>query len=193
MNFVNARDFMVEFMLRNKRPFMHLKVLVEDAELRSKYETAITNHNLKTIQNIDFPDSGFDLMTPFCATSTIGSHKLVNHKVNKVELGVKCAAVLYDIAGNTSNSGYYLYPRSSISKSCVRLANSVGIIDAGYRGQICAMADVVYNDDTFLEAYDKMFQICAPNLVPVIAELVTDLGVPTTRGEGGFGSTNNNL
>ena len=190
MNFVNARDFMVEFMLRNKRPFMHLKVLVEDAELRSKYETAITNHNLKTIQNIDFPDSGFDLMTPYCVTSTVGSHQLVNRKVNKVELGVKCAATLYDIEGNPSNSGYYLYPRSSISKSSIRLANSVGIIDAGYRGQICAMVDVVYNDDTFLDAYDKMFQICAPNLSPVIAELVADLGVATTRGEGGFGSTN---
>ena len=188
MNF--TRDFMVEFMLRNKRPFMHLKVLIEDQELRTKYETAITNHNLKTIQNIDFPDSGFDLMTPYFATSTTGSRQLVCHKVNKVELGVKCAAVLYDIAGNSANTGYYLYPRSSISKSCVRLANSVGIIDAGYRGQLCAMVDVVYADACYLEAYEKMFQVCAPNLVPVIAELVDDLGVPTSRGEGGFGSTN---
>lgn len=187
MNFTNA----CEFMVRNKRPFMHLRILVEDIALLEKYDTTIKNHNLKTIQNIDFPDSGFDLMTPFSSSNTVaGSHKLVNYKVNKLELGVKCAALLHDVDGNSFNTGYYLYPRSSISKSCIRLANSVGIIDAGYRGQICAMVDVVYGDECYLNAYEKMFQICAPSLVPIIAELVDDLGEATTRGEGGFGSTN---
>ena len=187
---MNSCNFMIEFMLRHRRPFMHLKILVEDDELRSRYELAINAHNLKTIQTIDFPDSGFDLMTPYSLLNTVGSHKVVCHKVNKVELGVKCAAMLYDIEGKSLNSGYYLYPRSSISKSCIRLANSVGIIDAGYRGQVCAMVDVVYADECYLEAYDRMFQICAPNLAPIIAELVSDLGPVTTRGEGGFGSTN---
>ena len=37
--------------------------------------------------------------------------------------------------------GYYLYPRSSIVKTGLRLANSVGIIDAGYRGEIIAVVD----------------------------------------------------
>ena len=39
---------------------------------------------------------------------------------------------------------------------------------------------------------DKLVQICAPGLLPIIVEVVQteeDLGVPTTRGEGGFGST----
>ena len=39
---------------------------------------------------------------------------------------------------NDKNIGYYLYPRSSISKTPLILANSVGIIDSGYRGNIKA-------------------------------------------------------
>ena len=187
MNFTNARDFMVA----NKRPFMHLMILVDEVTLHYKYVAAVENHNSKIIQNINFPDSGFDLMTPYHADSLIGASRMVSHKVNKVDLGVRCSAVLHDSAGNSFNTGYYLYPRSSISKSSIRLANSVGIIDAGYRGPICAMVDVVYGDECFLTAYEKMFQICAPTLVPIIAEVVCDLGEMTSRGEGGFGSTNN--
>ena len=38
---------------------------------------------------------------------------------------------------------YYLYPRSSVStKTPLRLANSVGIIDSGYRGNIKAVFDI---------------------------------------------------
>ena len=36
------------------------------------------------------------------------------------------------------NCSYYLYPRSSISKTPLRMSNSTGIIDAGYRGEIIA-------------------------------------------------------
>jgi len=32
-------------------------------------------------------------------------------------------------------------------------------------------------------------QICAPNLMPIYVSIVTDLGEKTSRGEGGFGST----
>jgi len=39
---------------------------------------------------------------------------------------------------------------------------------------------------------DKLVQICAPGLVPIIVEIVNkenELGAPTLRAEGGFGST----
>jgi hypothetical protein len=194
MNFMNNMDNMIgDFMRQQKRPFMELRLLVEDPELRSNYESHINAHNAKMLQNIEFPDAGFDLTTPYLKSSSIGSHHFKCHKVNKLDLGVKCRAVLYDSAGSSSNTGYYMYPRSSISKSCIRLANSVGIIDAGYRGPLIAMLDVVYGDECYLNAYDKMFQICAPNLVPIVAVLVDDLGATTMRGEGGFGSTNNTL
>ena len=40
-----------------------------------------------------------------------------------------------------------MYPRSSLSKTMLRLANSVGIIDAGYRGHLIGMFDVINNEE----------------------------------------------
>jgi dUTP pyrophosphatase len=181
----------LELMKSQNRPFMYLRILVENPDLRGLYESCVQAHNHKIMQNLDYPDAGFDLINPVRQTAVSG-------RVNKVELKVKCAATLLNGGESSSssssssssvNTGYYLYPRSSISKSGIRLANSVGIIDAGYRGQLIAMVDVVYCSEYVLDAYDKMFQICAPALIPIIAEVVDELGEKTQRGEGGFGST----
>jgi dUTPase len=101
-------------------------------------------------------------------------------------------------------SGFYLYPRSSISKTRMRLANSVGIIDAGYRGDIIAAVDTIgifgSNDiwhvwkETLspIQKYDRYFQLCAPDLSAFLVHIVdteAELGAPTIRGQGGFGST----
>ncbi len=42
---------------------------------------------------------------------------------------------------NTDGMPYLLMPRSSISKTPLRQCNSVGLIDAGYRGEIMAALD----------------------------------------------------
>ncbi len=91
-------------------------------------------------------------------------------------------------AYNGNLSAYYLYPRSSISKTPLRMSNSVGIIDAGYRGHIMAKVDNISDTDFIVKAGDRYFQICVPFLVTptvVLAE-VNDV---TERGAGGFGST----
>jgi dUTPase len=100
--------------------------------------------------------------------------------------------------------GFYLYPRSSITKTRMRLANSVGIIDAGYRGDLIAAVDTIGlfgSTDIWhvwketlspIKKYDRYFQVCAPDLSPFLVHIVpteADLGAPTTRGAGGFGST----
>lgn len=100
--------------------------------------------------------------------------------------------------------GFYLYPRSSISKTRMRLANSVGIIDSGYRGDIIAAVDTIglfgstdiWNiwKETLspIKKYDRYFQICSPDLSPFLVRIVeteAELGAPTARGTGGFGST----
>jgi dUTP pyrophosphatase len=94
-----------------------------------------------------------------------------------------------------------MYPRSSLSKTQLRLANSTGIIDAGYRGHLIGMFDVVNvqpnssddrEADFFGKKFDRYLQICAPGLVPILVEVVDskeELGDETERGEGGFGST----
>ena len=96
--------------------------------------------------------------------------------------------------------GFYLYPRSSISNTSLRLANNVGIIDSGYRGCLAGMFDIVSritSDDLTegqflrLQPYHRLLQICSPTLEPFTVEMVFDestLGT-TTRGTGGFGST----
>jgi dUTPase len=108
------------------------------------------------------------------------------------------------IATDPPACGFYLYPRSSISKTRMRLANSVGIIDAGYRGDLIAAVDTIgvfgstdiWNvwKETLspIKKYDRYFQVCAPDLSPFLVHIVpneTDLGRPTARGTGGFGST----
>ena len=108
------------------------------------------------------------------------------------------------IATDHPACGFYLYPRSSISKTRMRLANSVGIIDAGYRGDLIAAVDTIGvfgSTDIWhiwketlspIKKYDRYFQVCAPDLSPFLVHIVpteAGLGTPTARGTGGFGST----
>ena len=86
--------------------------------------------------------------------------------------------------------GYYteVVPRSSISKTGYMLANSVGIIDASYRGSIKV---VLKGDETLknLALPYKGFQLILRKLEEAEVVEVDDLD-DTVRGEGGFGSTN---
>ncbi len=87
------------------------------------------------------------------------------------------------------NISYYLYPRSSMGvRTTLRLANSVGIIDAGYRGQIGAILDNLSDKDIRLAKGEKIVQICLPNLKRFSFQLVDALS-SSDRGENGMGST----
>ena len=169
------------------------------AELVKMYTEKTATHNKKVAESA-YPDSGFDLLTPY----NVSSHDFgytdnrLSSVTFRVPLGVKCAMSASASAERTA-VGYYLYPRSSIIKTPFRMANSVGIIDAGYRGEIMAVVDNidVANNDTSacLERYmppmSRVFQICAPSLEPFFVRIVEhecELGV-TERGSGGFGST----
>tara|TARA_B100000497_G_C7689441_1_gene418699 strand:- start:95 stop:553 length:459 start_codon:yes stop_codon:yes gene_type:complete len=95
-----------------------------------------------------------------------------------------------------------IYPRSSISRSGWQLANSVGIVDNNYRGEILAvfsakpMALDECGLDTFLYPdfpYQVQDRVCQMELVTYGStdwEVVDQLD-DTRRGEGGFGSTGN--
>lgn len=83
-----------------------------------------------------------------------------------------------------------VYSRSSTaSKLRVRLANSVGVIDSDYRGEI--MLPLVYEglqDSYLLEAGTRVAQLIVQPYVPLPVEVVDELD-ETERGDGGFGST----
>ena len=88
--------------------------------------------------------------------------------------------------------GYYMYPRSSISKTPLVLSNHVGIIDSGYRGPLTGMfRNLSTLEDYKMKKFDRYLQICSSTLEPFIVKMVDteeELGA-TTRGSGGFGST----
>jgi len=83
---------------------------------------------------------------------------------------------------------YYLLPRSSISKTPLRMANSIGLIDGGYRGEIMAVCDNIKTEGYRIEKGQRLFQLVAADSSNIEYELVESLE-ETTRGVGGFGST----
>ena len=175
---------------------MLLKLFVENQELRDKYLDHVLEHNNSLEDNIYY-NAGFDLFVPH-------NENVVYGKTSILDSGVKCAAYwLNDDMTVGVPTGFYLHPRSSIIKTPLRMANSTGIIDAGYRGNIGCVVDCFngfgtkFSDEDLnrehynVEQYSRLFQICAPALGPVRVVLVgsvADLG-QTQRGEGGFGST----
>ena len=149
---------------------MKLLIKTENDTLKAMY-----NNN----QFYNPGDSGLDLFCPETVTIQPG-------ETYKINLQINCEA-LHDTIENT-NVSYYLYPRSSIIKTPLRLANSVGIIDAGYRGDIIACVDNIKSESYTVNKGDRLFQICSGNLEPIQFQLVNDLS-NTQRGSGGFGST----
>ena len=99
----------------------------------------------------------------------------------KIDLGFKASP----------SHGYMLVPRSSISKTGLRLANSIGIIDKNYRGKVMVVVDNVSNEDVVLKEGSCYFQIVAfDGFLPRYQ--IDNVGTDTSRGSGGFGSTGAN-
>jgi len=86
---------------------------------------------------------------------------------------------------------YYLYPRSSISKKGLMMANSVGIIDRTYRGELLGAVRNMRSDgtDVTVSRGERLFQIVAPNMGHIQETVGWDALDETVRGDGGFGST----
>jgi len=97
-----------------------------------------------------------------------------------IKLGISCEP--------EDGTAYYLFPRSSISKTPLRMANSIGLIDGGYRGEIMAVCDNIKTDAYTVEKGQRLFQLVATDSSAITYELVKSLEM-TTRGMGGFGST----
>lgn len=176
-------------------------------EIVNSYKEKVAAHNKKVCES-KYPDSGFDLYAPYDYSEHAFGYtdNRISPITFRAPLGVKCAMVLVDSYMERAASatpatpvGYYLYPRSSIVKTPFRMANSVGIIDAGYRGEVMAVVDNIdsaNNDlkaclDRYAPRMSRIFQICSPTLEPFLVRIVEhedELGI-TERGSGGFGST----
>ena len=94
-----------------------------------------------------------------------------------------------EYSDHNTSYGFMLFPRSSISKTKIRLANSVGIIDPSYRGYLIAAVDNIGSEPVLLKQGDRYFQLVFVKLdKPSYVQIVDELS-ETTRGSGGFGST----
>ena len=156
----------------------------------TKYKLLIKFNNLSNLHRESYlsyesnyhNDSGFDLVCP---------DSIYDNSTNIGTINFQICCAMIDTTTNEL-TGYYLYPRSSLSKHPLMLANHVGIIDAGYRGNI--MAKVRYlpfitNEPNYkIDEGIRLFQICAPDLSPFKIEIVNELP-SSQRGEEGFGST----
>ena len=118
-------------------------------------------------------DAGLDLYILEKTIISAGETKLI-------KLGICCEP--------TDGKAYYLFPRSSISKTPLRMSNSIGLIDAGYRGEIMASCDNIKDFNFTIEQGQRLFQLVAVDSSPISYQVVEELS-ETTRGTGGFGST----
>ena len=152
---------------------LRLKVLSDDNNVINWYKYLTTHH---------VGDSGIDLL---CCD------EIQNIKfLQVVSLDFKIQAEMIDLNTNKYVS-YYLVPRSSISNGVFQLTNSIGVIDSCYRGNLKAKTRC-FQDNGIMEKYSSLFQIIAPDLKPIQCVVVDKLST-TTRGDGGFGSTNSKI
>lgn len=173
------------YIMSNNHALLYLTVSNNDETLVNKYRELVEKHN-KQIRTDPYPNAGVDLFFPEDTTiSTIDA--------SFVSMNIKCEMHIYDKESkNWKPTSYYLYPRSSMSKTPLMLANQTGIIDSGYRGNIIgAFRNISGGPLTFVvEKHMRLLQICAPDLRPIIVEIVDEnFFKRTSRNDGGFGST----
>ena len=82
-----------------------------------------------------------------------------------------------------------VFPRSSIRNTELTLSNSVGVIDAGYRGELQATFNKLNGfESVAYKVGDRVAQIViVPH--PIVQFVEVDELSESKRGEGGFGST----
>ena len=81
-----------------------------------------------------------------------------------------------------------LFPRSSVSRTSMSLANSVGVVDSGYRGEIMLKYRCIGGENEIYRIGDRVGQLMImpyPKIELVESEELSN----TNRGSGGFGST----
>jgi len=172
--------------LRNN--FAILKMAIPDEELKTKYNDIIVKHNQNMTEHM-FPDSGFDLLFPN------NIHFDSEMKTEFVNLNVKTEMLYVNAYNNSfSNCAFSVFPRSSISKTPLMLANHTGIIDAGYRGDLIgAFRWLRPSKDDYeysVTKYTRLLQVCHPTLCPIYVIIVDESELSSSeRGSGGFGST----
>ena len=138
-----------------------------------------------TVENLLAHNAGYDV-------------KIVNKELPRpvaalAPLGIKARMIKCTILPNgdryEQGCHYTLEPRSSIFKTSFMMANSRGIIDKSYRGELKAPIVSVGSNLASIDAGTRLFQILAPDLGYIYQVVYVESLDETSRGSGGFGST----
>ena len=151
-------------------------------------------------------NAGFDL---FVAKDTM----IPRGTVALLDLGCRARLVRCHPDEMEEDVHFWLAPRSSIWKSDVMMANSMGIIDRTYRGLLMGAVTPIHTSEsemrvvngTLVRVYadcdsldrvqvsiakgQRLFQMVAPDMGWIKEVRIVDSLPETSRGEGGFGST----
>ena len=111
---------------------MNLKIRPFNAQVKSIY----ANHG-----HFHDGDAGLDLFVINEQTIGPGESTLIH-------LEIACE--------NSDGRPYLLMPRSSIAKTPLRLSNSIGLIDGGYRGEIMAAVDNIKDERYTVEPGQRL-------------------------------------
>ena len=163
-----------------------LDSIKNDPTLFQSYNERIVKHN----EGVDslYPDSGFDLLVPNGDNLNFNKKDeiaLIKHGMKCACYGFHKGIYRWTRVDDDGNKGsvhpayksikkwvetaknlirpqpFCLYPRSSIWKNGVTLANSVGIIDSGYRGEIMG-AFKNHREKNVVKYGNRYLQICTP-------------------------------
>ena len=168
----------------SSKNFAILKIHVNNKDLEETYGNKADDHNMNFLQN-EYMDSGFDLFTPDRTEFT------QSFVTKMVDMQLNTEMLYCDVETNILQPcGYYMFPRSSISKTPLILANHTGIIDSGYRGSLIAAFRMLGEGPYVVEKNTRLVQVCHPTLCPIFVMFVRkDELTDSVRGQGGFGST----
>tara|TARA_B100001093_G_C26641658_1_gene933493 strand:- start:321 stop:905 length:585 start_codon:yes stop_codon:yes gene_type:complete len=184
----------------NSRVVLRLAVSNQNNnELITKYRNAASSRNTENATNKDF-NAGFDLFVP----EELQFNSLTDYNIC-IDFGIKAYMIeINNETGQETPLCYWMVPRSSVgSKTPLRMANSVGVIDSGYRGNLKGYFD---NMDAYrnfkvgtlenqelpifnIKSFDRFVQIIGPRMDRFDVEVVDFISVDTNRGEQGFGSS----
>lgn len=134
-------------------------------------------HFKKLVQEAQTPkfgkpgDAGADLVA-----TTMSNHD--DHLVYGVGLAVEIPEGMVGL----------VFPRSSIRQTDLFMANSVGVIDSGYRGEIFITFNVKKGATKWYQVGDRIAQFIIMT-VPLVKYVEVDELSETERGIGGHGST----
>ena len=152
------------------------------------YEEACTMHLKKVIPTIGFVLNHPRAVVPTKTIDNVG-YDLTTISVFKKQSSIR---TLYEthVAVNIP-LGFYIeiVPRSSMSKTGYMMSNSIGIIDPGFTGTLKIPLIKIDPEAPELELPATIAQLILKPYVVSIAYETTE-NIKTTRGDGGFGSTN---